>query len=75
MFCNGMVLLPDGRALINGGTIQYDPFYGALASSIFDPSTNTFSTVPNMAHGRWYPTLLTLGDGQIMTFSGTNERA
>ena len=73
MFCNGMVLLPDGRALINGGTIQYDPFYGALASSIFDPSTNTFSTVPNMAHGRWYPTLLTLGDGQIMTFSGTNE--
>src|SRR5271166_5270753 len=28
MFCNGMVLLPDGRALIDGGTIQYTPFYG-----------------------------------------------
>src|SRR5690349_16821182 len=23
MFCNGMVLLQDGRALIDGGTIQY----------------------------------------------------
>src|SRR5437667_8603503 len=22
MFCNGMVVLPDGRALINGGTLQ-----------------------------------------------------
>src|SRR6266481_7725581 len=28
IFCNGMVVLPDGRALIDGGTIQYDPFYG-----------------------------------------------
>src|SRR5438477_1806860 len=25
MFCNGMVVLPDGRPLINGGTLQYDP--------------------------------------------------
>src|SRR5438309_8536433 len=23
MFCNSMVVLPDGRVLINGGTIQY----------------------------------------------------
>jgi hypothetical protein len=29
MFCNGMVLLQDGRALIDGGTILYDPFDGA----------------------------------------------
>lgn len=28
MFCNGMTVLPDGRAFINGGTIQYDPFFG-----------------------------------------------
>ena len=26
-----------------------------------------------MAHGRWYPTVLTLGDGRVMTFSGLNE--
>src|SRR5262245_29272395 len=24
MFCNGMVILPDGRPFINGGTLQYD---------------------------------------------------
>ena len=73
MFCNGMVLLPDGRAFINGGTIQYDPFQGQLKSSIFDPASNTFTDTANMAHGRWYPTLTTLGDGRVMTFSGANE--
>jgi hypothetical protein len=73
MFCNAMVLLPDGRAFINGGTIQYDPFYGQPKSSIFDPSNNTFTDTSGMAHGRWYPSLTTLGDGRVMTFSGGNE--
>lgn len=73
MFCNGMVLLPDGRPFINGGTIQYDPFYGQPQAATFDPAVNTFSNTPNMAHGRWYPTVITLGDGRAMTFSGLTE--
>ncbi len=73
MFCNAMVLLPDGRAFINGGTIQFDPFFGQPKSSIFDPATNSFTDAQNMAHGRWYPTMTTLGDGRIMTFSGGDE--
>jgi hypothetical protein len=73
MFCNGMVVLQDGRAFINGGTLAYDPFLGSLKSTIFDPATNTFEDAQNMAHGRWYPTVLTLGDGRIMTFSGFLE--
>ena len=73
MFCNGMVVLADGRAFINGGSIQYDPFLGELRSSIFDPSNNTFTDAPTMAHGRWYPTLTNLGDGRLMTFSGQNN--
>jgi Domain of unknown function (DUF1929)/F5/8 type C domain/Glyoxal oxidase N-terminus len=70
MWCGGMVLLPDGRALTVGGTTQYDPFHGAPNASIFDPSTNTFTDVQNMAQGRWYPTVTTLADGRAMTFSG-----
>jgi hypothetical protein len=73
MFCNGMVLLDDGRPLIDGGTIQYDPFHGEPRVSLFDPSTNTFSDIQSMVHGRWYPTVLTLGDGRVMAFSGLNE--
>ena len=73
MFCNGMVVLPDGRSFIMGGTLQYDPFHGALRTSTFDPAAGTFTDAQNMAHGRWYPTATTLGDGRVMVFSGLNE--
>src|SRR5437867_4791426 len=48
MFCNGMVVLPDGRAFINGGTLQYDPFHGQPRSSIYDLTTGVFTDVQNM---------------------------
>src|SRR5467141_1220843 len=74
MFCNGMVVLSDGRVFVNGGTLQYDPFQGEPRSSAYDPATGQFTTdLPNMAHGRWYPTVTTLGDGTVMTFSGLTE--
>jgi hypothetical protein len=73
MWCSGMVLLRDGRALVVGGTIQYDPFHGQPKTTIFDSSTNAFKDVQSMQHGRWYPTVTTLGDGRAMTFSGLTE--
>jgi Domain of unknown function (DUF1929)/Bacterial Ig domain len=73
MFCNGMVTLPDGRVLINGGNLKYDPFWGEPRNAVFDPETGAFTDIENMAHGRWYPTPTVLGDGRVMTFSGLLE--
>ena len=73
MFCNGMVVLPDGRPFVVGGNLQYDPFHGHLKTSAFDPVTETFTDLQNMKHGRWYPTPTVLGDGSVMTFSGLSE--
>jgi hypothetical protein len=73
MFCNGMVVLPDGRPFVMGGTLQYDPFHGELRTSTYDPATNIFTDQQSMAHGRWYPTGTVLGDGRVMVFSGLNE--
>lgn len=73
MFCNGMVILPDGRPFVVGGTLQYDPFFGEQKTSAYDPASGAFSDLQSMAHGRWYPTALTLGDGTVMTFSGLTE--
>ncbi len=73
MFCNGIVVLPDGRPFVMGGTLQYDPFHGELRTSTYDPATNAFTDQQSMAHGRWYPTSTVLGDGRVMTFSGLNE--
>jgi hypothetical protein len=70
MFCNGMVILPDGRPLIVGGTLQYDPFHGETRAAVYDPATNGFTDVQSMAVGRWYPTATVLGDGRVMAFSG-----
>jgi Domain of unknown function (DUF1929)/Glyoxal oxidase N-terminus/PKD domain len=73
MFCNGMIVLPDGRPFVMGGTLQYDPFHGQTRTSTYDPSTNTFTDQQTMAHGRWYPTGTVLGDGRAMIFSGLDE--
>ena len=73
MFCNGMIVLPDGRPFVMGGTLQYDPFHGELRTSTYDPLTNTFTDQHSMAHGRWYPTGTVLGDGRTMVFSGLSE--
>jgi hypothetical protein len=70
MFCNGMSVLPDGRPLITGGTLQYDPFHGETRVAVYDPATNSFTNVQSMAVGRWYPTTTVLGDGRVMAFSG-----
>jgi uncharacterized membrane protein len=70
MFCNGMSILPDGRPLIVGGTLQYDPFHGETRVAVYDLATNGFTNVQSMAVGRWYPTTTVLGDGRVMAFSG-----
>jgi hypothetical protein len=70
LFCNAISFLPDGRALIVGGTLQYDPFRGLKTTAIFDPATEKFIRVHDMTRGRWYPTNAVLDDGGIMTFSG-----
>src|SRR5262249_27713225 len=69
VFCSGTATLPDGRALVVGGTSDYS-FTGENRASIFDPVTNQFVQSQNMANGRWYASATTLADGRVMTFSG-----
>lgn len=77
MFCNGMVILPDGRPFVIGGTLTYDtsltqPRYytGSPMTSMFDPIGGMFTVGPNMADGRWYPTATVLPNGNVMAISG-----
>lgn len=72
-FCGGDSFLPDGRLLSAGGTIGYGPFRGRADAAIFDPQSQQWSFVARMAHGRWYPTLITLGDGRVLAATGLTE--
>lgn len=69
VFCSGTAALPDGRALVVGGTSDYS-FTGDNRASIFDPVTERFAQSQSMVDGRWYATATTLGDGRVMAFSG-----
>jgi hypothetical protein len=72
-FCGGDSFLSDGRLLSGGGTLAYGPFKGRADATVFDPQTQQWSFVKKMAHGRWYPTLITLGDGRVLAATGLNE--
>ncbi|HZI71975.1 MAG TPA: hypothetical protein VFD60_12525, partial [Nitrososphaeraceae archaeon] len=80
IFCCGQSFLPDGRLLISGGTELYnDPneglsplWDGAKQTYLFDPQMEMFQYTPNndMHLGRWYPSVVTLGNGRILSISG-----
>lgn len=75
MFCNGMVVLPDGRPFVMGGTEKYYPpmWLGLPETSAFSPSSGTFTRTATMSGGRWYPTGTVLSDGTVMVISGLND--
>lgn len=71
IFCSGHTFLSDGRLLVNGGHI--DDHKGLPDANLFDPATNTWSTRPSMARGRWYPTTTTLANGEAVTIAGRDQ--
>lgn len=74
-FCCGHAPLADGRILAGGGNLAYNNGnnLGQRDVASFDPATGQWSTRPPTAHGRWYPTLLTLPDGRMLAVSGKND--
>jgi hypothetical protein len=72
-FCGGDSFLADGRLLSAGGTVVYNPYRGRKDATVFDPQTMQWSFVAKMNHGRWYPTLITLGDGRVLAATGLME--
>jgi hypothetical protein len=76
LFCSAQSFLSDGRLLVSGGHNRYEPNpdvegIGETEMNIFNYQTNTWSLSPNqMEQGRWYPSSLMLGNGDIGIFAG-----
>jgi Domain of unknown function (DUF1929) len=69
IFCSGLAHLVDGTVFVAGGNLdQQDD--GIVQTHLFDPATNTWSLGPNMAAGRWYPTVTPMPDGEMLITSG-----
>lgn len=68
LFCGGHTLLPDGRLFVAGGDLGGGE--GIASTNIFDFRTNTWQKVGNMNGGRWYPTTVTLANGDVLVTTG-----
>jgi hypothetical protein len=69
LFCSGHALLPDGRLLVMGGHSGTDNI-GIAVTNLFDYVFKTWSPGPTMQNGRWYPSVLTLANGEALVVSG-----
>ena len=69
IFCSGLAHLIDGRMFIAGGN-KDQALNGIIQTHLFDPATNLWSLGPNMAAGRWYPTVTPLNNGEMLITSG-----
>jgi hypothetical protein len=69
IFCSGLAHLVDGRMFIAGGN-KDQQLNGIVQTHLFDPATNLWALGPNMAAGRWYPTVTPLNNGEMLITSG-----
>ncbi|HEY2323480.1 MAG TPA: galactose oxidase-like domain-containing protein [Thermoanaerobaculia bacterium] len=72
VFCSGHSFLPDGTLLVTGGH-HYRDGDGEKTATLFHTVTKQWTKGPNMNGGRWYPTNLTLRNGDVVTMSGSQN--
>lgn len=70
LFCGNKSHLPDGDFMFIGGSNTYNPFRGARSAWHFDWEREEFDKRYLIGDGHWYPSILTLGDGKIVSLAG-----
>lgn len=85
LFCSDVIGLANGDVMAVGGTDYYSEpgidglplgvaeLEGIKNSRIFDEATNTWRQSGDMTYGRWYPSLVTLGNGDVFVASGVTK--
>lgn len=70
LFCSGHAFMADGTLMVSGGHKQDDK--GINVTNFFGPD-GSWQKGPNMAFGRWYPTVTELPDGRMLTMAGRDS--
>jgi hypothetical protein len=68
MFGAGHDLLPDGRLFVSGGSETGPDWYGIKDNHVF--KDGVWTAVSSMQVPRWYPTVTTLGSGEVLVSGG-----
>jgi len=85
MFCSDQVFLSDGSVFVAGGTDYYtEPYVPVVEKGVielegvrntrwFDQDSTAWRQGPAMHYGRWYPSLVTLANGNVFVASGVTK--
>lgn len=69
IFCSGFAHLFDGSLFIAGGN-KNAQLEGIVQTHLFYAANNDWSLGPNMAAGRWYPSVTPLTNGEMLITEG-----
>ena len=69
IFCAGFAHLFDGTLFLAGGN-KDSQLNGIVQTHLFHPANNDWSLGPNMAAGRWYPSVTPLTNGEMLITEG-----
>lgn len=69
IFCAGFAHLFDGSLFVAGGN-KNAQLEGIVKTHLFNPVTNAWSLGPDMAAGRWYPSVTPLTNGEMLITEG-----
>jgi galactose oxidase-like protein/fibronectin type III domain protein/Kelch motif protein len=70
IFCSGFASLANGQLFLAGGQ-QTSNWIGLPNAYTYNPLNDTWTRLPDMNNGRWYPTSTTLPNGDMLMISGT----
>jgi hypothetical protein len=72
VFCSGHAFLADGTVLAAGGhDVINGNDYGVTQASLFDGTA--WQATASMRYRRWYPTLVTLPNGDVLALAGNQS--
>jgi galactose oxidase-like protein/Big-like domain-containing protein len=67
-FCSALEQMGNGRILSIGGHMT--DHIGLVSANVFDPMSESWAVLADMAIPRWYPTVTALPDGRFIATSG-----
>jgi galactose oxidase len=71
LFCSGHAMTATGKLFVAGGHIS--DAHGLPDANSYDPGTSTWTSLPPMSFGRWYPTVTELPNGQFVVVAGKDQ--
>ena len=71
MFGAGHDLLEDGRLFVSGGSATGPDWFGIKDNHVF--KDGVWSAVSSMSVPRWYPSVTTLGSGEVLVSGGVTS--